>query len=181
MAETKKKSPANKKASTQAAQEKLSTIEEKLSNQSKNMPQMSKEAKASVVKVLPWFSAAFGVLALVWAKDLWDGIRALDKAKDLLGTYATYVTDNIAGETELWVVLVTYVLIVVFVGLAFANGILQQAKKGWNFLFYAFSTAVISALLYFVLLDFGGSRAFLTLVLGLGGLYTLFQVRDEYK
>lgn len=178
MADTPKKVT---KTPVHIAQKHLNTVESKLADQSKNMPQLSGKSRSSLLKILPWFSAFFALLSFVWAKDLWDLIRVINTVNDSLGNLGG-LEPFVGNVTELWVVLMGYVLIVVLTVVAFASGITKALKKGWNFLFYAYSSAVITGVLYFVLLsEYSSSRAFMTLTIGLVGLYVLFQLRDHHK
>jgi hypothetical protein len=174
-------SKVNKKAG-KVAQEKLDGLEEKLSKQSKSLPQLSTGARSSVVSALPWLSGVVGLLALVWAKDFWDALGALKKVQDVLGDYGGLVNSTIGDKTDFWIMLIGYLAIAVCIGIAFSSGLLNKAKRAWNFLFYAYGLSVIVGILYFILLsNYSNSRALLTVIIGAGGLYALFQVRDAYK
>lgn len=163
----------------QAAQEKMGGLEDRLDKHSEKLPELKGDTKTMVGKALPWGGGLFGLLALFWANDLWDGIKAIDLVDDFLGGFATSV---LPSKTAMWVGVVLFVLVAVFAGMAFAKGILNKMKTGWNFMFYSMVTAVVAGVWYFIgLSELSSGRAFLSVLIGLGGLYALFQVRDSYK
>jgi len=167
------------KDAAKVAQDKMGDLENKLDKQSDKLPKLSDQTKATVTGALPWAAGAFGVLSLLWAKDLWDGIDSINKVGDYLSGFVSTVFPS---KTNMWIGLALFVLLAVCVGMAFSRKVLDKTKAGWNFLFYGMVVGVVAGLWYlFALSELGNGRAIWTLVLSLGGLYALFQVRDSYK
>ena len=163
--------------------DKLDGIEKTLEKQSKKVPQLSKGTQKGFAQALPWLSGAFGVLALVWAKDFWDAVRALDKVNDAVGALGEYINVAVGiSEFDLWMGVILYVGIGALVGYAFYKGLLSMSRTGWSFMFYAFLLATITGLLFlFILSDVDSGRGFWTLAVGLAGLYLSFQVKSQFN
>jgi hypothetical protein len=178
---TSKETKKSKQLPHHVAKKHLSKLEEKMAKQSKTMPQMTPASRRAMIKLLPWASGFFALISFAWAKDLWDALQAIKEIKNYLNV--TELNIPYVGDTlELWVLLIGYSVITVLIIAAFVSGITKTLKKGWDYLFYAYSAAVVTGVLYLLLLSaYSSSRAILTIAVGFVGLYVLFQLRDEHK
>lgn len=126
-------------------------------------PAIPKEWKELIVKVVPWLTLVFGVLALPAILAVL-GLGALVMPFSFMGGIG-YGT----GFTVSWV-LSLVVLALEFLAIP---GLFKRSRNAWNLLFYA---TLIGALSNVVTFNLAG------LIIGtLLSLYLLFQVREYYK
>lgn len=125
---TAKETKKTKQLPHHVAKKHLSKLEEKMAQQSKTMPQMTAGSRKTMIKLLPWASAFFGLISFAWAKDLWDALQAIKEIKNYLNV--TELNIPYVGDTlELWVLLIGYSVITVLIIAAFVNGVTKNTEK----------------------------------------------------
>lgn len=155
----------------------MGSLEGKLEKTAGKLPGMSESNKKMFANFLPWGFGAFGLLCLFWAKDLWD----VKKSLDAFGSFGEALgVDTGYSSGELWLGIIFLALVAVFVGMAFWRGFMKMTKSSWTFGFYAMCAAVIAGLVLEFFVSYS-SRGWITLAVGLFGLYALFQVKSMYR
>ena len=168
---------------TKTAQDKLGALENKLEKATGAMPKLSDANNTLLAKALPWAAGAWGVLSLIWAKDLWDGVRAYSVGTAEVSAFFNALASTLLpSKTNMWIGLVLFALVAVFIGFAFARGAIKSTRASWKFLFYAFLVSVIAGLFWiFMLGRVGSGHGWTSLAVGLAGLYSLFQVKSRFN
>lgn len=143
---------------------------------------LPEDARKTLAGALWWLALIGGVLQLYLAWRLWDAWHIVDRAVDVLNTYAAAFgverTDAGLGFTfylGLIILLVSGALL-----LLAAPGLKAMKKNGWDLVFYSLLINVAYGVVI-LFTKYGGFGDFLGALVGsLIGAYLLFQVREHF-
>lgn len=154
----------------------MQAIEKMLGDLLKSAPPLPEEARKGLATALPWVALAGGVLSLIGAWYLYDGVSKWNQFYSAFGYTGPGM--NITGFA--WVIVGILVAQAVLFLLAFPA--LRTGKKsGWNFALMAMLVTVVYDVVYNLFngyLNLGG--LVFSLIASAFGLYLLFQVRSHF-
>jgi hypothetical protein len=129
----------------------------------KKLPPVSSQARTKIVHIMPWLALIFGILGIVVSVA---GLGVLTFLSPLIllggGVHAAG-----AGIIGVLLGLVSSVLL-----LAAYPGLKAHKFKGWKLVYWSQVLGVISSLLSFSIVG---------ILVGLVGIYLLFQIKSAYK
>ncbi len=155
----------------------VKTIETKLDNLFKGLPNLSDKSKEALAKAWPWIALVFGILQLFAA-------YGLSRLTSVVSTYATIyaVAQPLSSLDKLIIYLGVLVLIVDGVILLMAYPHLKtRSRRGWDLLFLGSLVNVAYSVVELFISDRGFGSFIFSLIGSAVGFYLLFQVRDKYK
>jgi hypothetical protein len=160
------------------------TIEKKLAEYYKNVPELPKEAKESLASAWPWLALIFGVLQVLAAWGLFGLLSATDKYFEAVSIYSEYFNQGAVGLGAL-----DRFLIYMGIGVLLVDGLIllmayrplkDRARRGWDLLFLG----TLINLAYGVISAFIDGRGFGSLLMSLissaVAFYLLFQVENKF-
>jgi hypothetical protein len=129
-----------------------------------------------------WLALIGGLFQLYWAWWLWDKWHVVDRAVDVLNSYAAAfgVRQTDAGlGFSFYLVLVTLLVSGALLLLA-APGLKAKKKTGWNLVFYSLLVNLVYGVIV-MFTDYGGFSNLLGALIGsVIGAFLLFQVREYF-
>ena len=163
----------------------LQPLEKPLEQLNDKLPKLPKNVKNSIAQFAAWLAVA-GAALMAWiVYKRWDNISDINKAKDSIGEYASYMSSSYSSElndftTKLWILLAIAAVAAVLFGLAFTK--LQSfAKQGWDLALMGILVSIVYAIVFlFIFKDADFGDVFLHLVVALAGLYAALQVKDYF-
>lgn len=159
----------------------LNSLETWLAGVYKNTPELSPDAKKSIVKLWPWVALVFGLLQLWATLALWQWGHTVNNLVNSLNTYyATNLGTHVSLNIFYWISLIVLAVDAVILLAAFPK-LRAHAKMGWNLLFYGALLNLIYGV-FSAFNNYGGFGSLVMQVVVTGVvLYFLFQIRDSYK
>ncbi len=162
----------------------LSSLEDKLAELYKGLPQLPENGRKTLASWAPWLSLVFGVLSLLSAWWLYDWAGATNKLVDYANelSRAYGVTEAVSTSrftVTVWLAIAVMAVEGVIYLLAFPK-LKDRLKSGWDLLFLgALINVVYGVVVAFT--NYGGvSSLFGTLIGTAIGLYFLFQIRSHF-
>jgi len=164
------------------AKDKMEGLEKSLDKHSDKLPGLSQGNKDMVANFLPWGAGAFGALVAFWVLDLYDYVSSIGDVTGALGEFGSLLAASLPSKGATWVGILILAAAVVFIAMSFMRGISSKTRAGWNFMFYGMVASVLGGIYYvFMLGDLNSGRGWVITLVGLAGLYGIFQVKDAFK
>lgn len=162
----------------------LEQAEKSLNGVFKDLPPLPPNAKESIVKVMPWLALIFGALQIIAALFVWRLANYVDRAADIVNTYAAYyaVPGAHISAFDRSVIYLGAIMLVVegVIGLLAYKELVARKRRGWDLLFLAALLNVAYAVVS-IFINGRGFGSFIISLLGSAvGFYILFQIKDMY-
>lgn len=162
----------------------LEQAEKTIGDLFKSAPVLPKNSKDAIVNVMPWIALIFGVIQIIVAYGVWQLAHVVDRAADLINTYAAYYTvpaAHISAFDRTVIYLGAVVLLIDgVIGIMAYKALAARQRRGWDLMFLAalvnLAYAVIS-----IFINGRGVGSFIMSLLGSAiGFYLLFQIKETY-
>lgn len=164
--------------------ESLKGLEKQIEGWFKNAPPLPRNAKDTLVKILPWLALIFGILQIIVAVTLFQAARTtsvlIDYANELSRTYGGQsVGLSSMDKTIIYLGIIILVVDAVIALMAYPH-LVKRARRGWDLLFLGAVINVVYAVVS-LFMDGRGIGSFIfSLLWSAIGFYLLFQIKASY-
>lgn len=163
----------------------LESAEKSLSGLFKDLPALPKNSKDAIVNFMPWVALIFGIIQIVLAYGVWQLADVVDRAANLVNTYAAYYTvpaAHISAFDRAVIYLGAVVLLVEgVIGIMAYKALAARQRRGWDLLFLAALINVLYAVLSIFISGRGFGSFLMSLIGSAIGFYFLFQIQSAYS
>jgi hypothetical protein len=158
--------------------------EKSLSGLFKDFPPLSKDARESIVKIMPVLALVFGVLQIIAGYYVWRLANLADRIADAVNSYAAFYTvptTHISAFDRTVIYLGAVVLVIEgIIGLMAYKELSKRSARGWDLLFLAALLNVAYAVVAIFIQGRGFGSFIMSLVGSAIGFYLLFQIKSAY-
>lgn len=162
----------------------LEQAEKSLSGLFKDLPALPKNAKDSIVNIMPWIALIFGIIQVVAAYYVWRLADVADRLSDIADFYAASV--GVAGtglsafdKTAIYLGAVVLAVEGV-IGIMAYKGLVARQRRGWDLIFLASLVNVLYAVVAIFINGRGFGSFVMSLIGSAIGFYLLFQIKEAY-
>lgn len=162
----------------------VSKVEGKLAELFAAAPALPKQAKAVIVRYLPYLALASGILSILSAWTVWSIARNAEQVREVLNYYSSIA--NVRTELGTFEYAFIYLAAIVvllqgIIALVAFKPLKEKLRRGWQLLFLS----ALVGFVYSVVTLFVHGRGVGSFLLNLIGVaitfYLLFQIRDAYS
>lgn len=143
---------------------------------------LPESSRKTLADAMWWLALIGGLFQLYWAWWLWDKWHVVERAADVLNSYAEAFGvrgADVGLGFSFYLVLVSLLLSGALLLLA-APGLKAKKKAGWNLVFYSLLVNLVYGVIV-MFTDYGGFSNLLGALVGsVIGAFLLFQVREYF-
>lgn len=162
----------------------LEQAEKSLDGLFKDLPPLPKNAKDTIVNVMPWISLVFGILQVLAAYSVWRLADLTNRLADVADFYAASagVSGTHLSSLDKSVIYLGAVVLAVegVIGIMAYKALVARQRRGWDLLFLAALINIAYAVISIFINGRGFGDFLLSLIGSALGFYLLFQIKSAY-
>ncbi len=163
--------------------ETLHKLEAQLEPLFKDLPELPKNAKDTLVSIWPYLALFLAIIQLAAAFTVWGAVtstnRILEAANYLSASIGYGVVYSQTDKILLYVG-IGFLIVNAAIFLMAYKPLSEKSKKGWDLLFLASVVNVAYGVLQIFLVGYGLPSFLMSLVGSAIGFYLLFQIKNNY-